>query len=211
MSDIDGQSVLNPPAPSFTQAIYQLLAQFSESLKLQGATEHSVSAYIFGGCAVHLYNPQRVSSDLDLDVNTLVISVQQVAQAKRDAGKVFIAVGPDNAYDILEIDRTYTSSIGPLHEDFPDRATILEANPGSPLVVLLPSAEDLALSKLDRLSEADIDDILVLMGSSKDSWALLEGLTCDVEKYYPCVQGSLTGKLNYVINYRRGPLSEPTL
>ena len=207
MSSIGGQSVLKTPASSFTQAIYQLLAQFADKLKLQGAPEHSVSAYIFGGCAVHLYNQQRVSSDLDLEVNTLVISVQKVAEAKREAGKVFISVGPDSEYDILEIDRTYTSAIGPLHEDFSDRAKILEALPGSPLVVLLPSPEDLALSKLDRLSEADIDDILVLMGSSKDSWKLLESLKSDVEKYYPCVQGSLTSKLNYVIKHRRGPLS----
>jgi Nucleotidyltransferase of unknown function (DUF6036) len=86
-------------------------------------------------------------------------------------------------FDILEIDRTYTSTIGPLHEDFPDRAKVLEASAGSPLVVLLPSREDLALSKLDRLSEADIDDILVLMGSSDASWDLLESLTQDVGKY----------------------------
>lgn len=204
MSNIDDSSVMSAPASSFTKAIYQLLAQFAEKLKVYGAPEHSVSAYIFGGCAVHLYSPQRVSSDLDLEVDTVVISVQKVAEAKRAAGKVFIAVGPDSAYDILEIDRTYTSAIGPLHEDFPDRAKVLEASAGSPLVVLLPSREDLALSKLDRLSEADIDDILVLMGSSDASWDLLESLTQDVGKYYPGVEGSLTSKLNYVINHKRG-------
>lgn len=195
------------PASSFTEAIYRLLSQFAEKLALQGAPEHSVCVYVFGGCAVHLYSSARVSSDLDMQVETVVVSARQIAEAKRSAGKVYIAVGPDGAYDILEIDRTYTSAIGPLQEDFPDRAKVIEASTGSPLIVMLPAPEDLALSKLGRLSEVDVEDILLLMESPSASWDLLSSLTSDAEKYYPGVPGALTSKLNYVIKYKRGNVS----
>lgn len=188
---------------SFTEAIYALLEQFADRLSVHGASEHSVKAYIFGGCAVHLYNEARVSSDLDLDVSTTVISSKEIAQAKREAGKVFIALGPDDGYDILEIDRNYTSTIGPLHQDFEDRAKVLEKNDGSPLIVLLPSPEDIALSKLDRLSEADIDDILSLMKVAGASWDLLKTLAEETDKYYVGQSGALTNKLNYVITHKR--------
>ena len=169
------------PVASFTEAIYKLLENFAEKLKLHGATEHSVTAYIFGGCAVHLYGQSRVSSDLDLEIETVVISSKEVNAAKREGGKVLISVGPDDVPDILEIDRNFTNSLGPLHEDFVGRARVLEKNAGSPLVVLLPSAEDIALSKLGRLSEADVSDILLLMDTPGASWDRLEELTKDTE------------------------------
>jgi hypothetical protein len=66
----------------------------------------------------------------------------------------------------------------------------------------IPSAEDLAISKLDRLSETDVLDILALMNSPGASWDKLSALTKEVETYYPAPAGSLTSKLNYVKNHR---------
>ena len=191
------------PVSSFTEAIYELLNQFGDRLKIAGAPKHSVRAYVFGGCAVHLYSSTRVSSDLDLEVDTVLVSSQDIVLAKRAAGKVFISVGPDSAYDILEIDQKYTSALGPVHEDFTDRAKVIEMRQGSPLVALLPAPEDIALSKLDRLSEKDVADIVALMGHPGASWELLQKLTDEAEKYYPGIKGGLTSKLNYVIRYKR--------
>ena len=97
----------------------------------------------------------------------------------------------------------FSSLLGPLHEDFDTRAKLVEQKPGSPLVVYLPAAEDLALSKLGRLSEADVVDILTLMQSPGASWGHLEQLTQKTAKYYPAPAGDLTGKLAYVTNHRR--------
>lgn len=196
-----------PPATSFTAAIFTLLGRFGDALKARGAPEHSVRAYIFGGCAVHLYAASRVSSDLDIELNTTVIPKRDLYEAKGEAGYVLVQESPTDEPDLLELDLTYNTTLGPLHEDFDTRSTRVEANPGSPLIVLLPAPEDLALTKLARLSEVDVEDILTLMRVPEASWDLLANLTADVEKYYPGVPGDLTNKLNYLIKHRRGRAS----
>jgi len=188
---------------SFTDAIYQLLGHFAAELTTRGAPEHSVNAFIFGGCAVHLHVASRVSSDLDLDVTTAVLPRQALEEAKQATEYVLVQKSEGDEPDLLELDLTYSSALGPLHEDFDTRATLVERKPGSPLVVFLPAAEDLALSKLGRLSEADVVDILTLMQSPGASWDLLEQLTQETAKYYPAPAGDLTSKLAYVINHRR--------
>lgn len=188
---------------SFTDAIYQLLGHFAAELTARGAPENSVRAFIFGGCAVHLHVASRVSSDLDLDVTTAVLPRQALEEAKQATEYVLVQKSDGDEPDLLELDLTYSSVLGPLHEDFDTRATLVEQKPGSPLVVFLPAAEDLALSKLGRLSEADIADILTLMQSPDASWDLLEQLTQEASKYYPAPAGDLTSKLAYVIKHRR--------
>lgn len=188
---------------SFTEAIYQLLGHFAAELTARGAPEHSVKAFIFGGCAVHLHVASRVSSDLDLDVTTAVLPRRALEEAKQATEYVLVQKSEGDEPDLLELDLTYSSALGPLHEDFDTRATLVEQAAGSPLVVLLPTPEDLALSKLGRLSEADIADILTLMQTPGASWDLLGQLTQEAAKYYPAPAGDLTSKLAYVINHRR--------
>lgn len=195
---------MHATAPSFTDAIYLLLGQFAGALKARGAPEHSIRAYIFGGCAVHLYAKTRVSSDLDLEVETALLPRGALYEAKEEAGYVLVQKGPEDEPDLLELDLAYNSTLGPLHEDFSDRAETLELIPGSPLVVLLPSREDLALSKLGRFSDADIGDILTLMSDKDASWELFERLTNEAQKYYVGPPRDLTGKLEHLITHRRG-------
>ena len=190
------------PVTSFTDAIFSLLGRFGDELKAREAPEHSVKAYIFGGCAVHLYSSARVSSDLDLETMTEALTSVALREAMEEAGFVLVQKNAEEEPDLLELDLTYNTTLGPLHEDFEERARELEARSGSPLVVMLPAPEDLALSKLARLSEVDVQDILTLMSSPHASWELLEKLTHEVEGYYPAPAGSLTAKLRYVINKR---------
>ncbi|OIQ80675.1 hypothetical protein GALL_375720 [mine drainage metagenome] len=189
---------------TFTEAIFALLGNFGNQLTQRGATEHSVHIHIFGGCAVHLHTATRMSSDLDLEIHQTVLSAKELRQSKEETGFVLIQKTEDSEPDLLEIDLNFNSAIGPLHEDFDRRSRVLECTPGSPLVVLLPSREDLALTKLGRFSETDISDILALMSSPDASWDLLERLTSETDTYYPGPRGSLTKKLGFVINYRRG-------
>lgn len=195
-----------PPLSSFTEAIFSLLGRLGEQLKERGAPEHSVRAYVFGGCAVHLYASTRVSSDLDVDLVTAVVPRRDLQEAKESAGYVLVQATPEDAPDLLEFDLTYNPTLGPLHEDFESRATELERQAGSPLVVWLPAREDVALTKLARLSEVDVADILALMNSPHASWKVLSQLTQDVEQYYVGRRGDLASKLAYVIQYHRDSL-----
>lgn len=100
--------------------------------------------------------------------------------------------------------RDLVTTIHELPESFVHNVqTVIEMRQGSPLVALLPAPEDIALSKLDRLSEKDVADIVALMGHPGASWELLQKLTEEAEKYYPGIKGGLTSKLNYVIKYKR--------
>lgn len=196
---------MTTPVTSFTEAIYRLLGHFAAELTARGAEEHSVKAYVFGGCAVHLHAASRLSSDLDLDVTAALLSKKDLDAAKNATEFVLVQRGDGDEPELLELDLTYSSTIGPLHEDFDIRAKLIEQAPGSPLVVFLPGPEDLALTKLGRLSEVDVTDILALMRTPGASWDLLEELTNDTAKYYPAPPGDLTSKLNYVIKHRREP------
>lgn len=194
---------MTSPVTSFTEAIYRLLGQFAAELTARGAAEHSVKAYIFGGCAVHLHVATRLSSDLDLDVTEALLPRQALEAAKIATEFVLVQKTDGDEPELLELDLTYSATIGPLHEDFDTRARLLEQVLGSSLVVFLPGPEDLALTKLGRLSEVDVTDILDLMQTPGASWDLLEELTKDTAKYYPAPAGDLTSKLNYVIKHRR--------
>ena len=186
---------------SFSDAIFALLGQLGDVLKARGAPVHSVRAYIFGGCAVHLYAASRVSSDLDVDLLTAVVPRRDLHAAKAQVGYVLVQSDAEDVPDLLEFDLTYNATLGPLHEDFESRATELERLEGSPLVVFLPAREDLALTKLGRLSEADVADILTLMDFQGASWDFLLKLTQDVEQYHVGRPGDLLSKLGYVRKY----------
>ena len=120
---------------SFSDAIFALLGQLGDVLKARGAPVHSVRAYIFGGCAVHLYAASRVSSDLDVDLLTAVLPRRDLHAAKAQVGYVLVQSDAEDVPDLLEFDLTYNATLGPLHEDFESRATELERLEGSPLVV----------------------------------------------------------------------------
>lgn len=60
---------------------------------------------------------------------------------------------------------------------------MIERAPGSPVVVWLPSAEDIALSKLGRVGDVDQNDIIELLSQPSSSWELFESLAREVSNY----------------------------
>jgi len=62
--------------------------------------------------------------------------------------------------------------------------------------VWLPSAEDLALSKLGRFEDVDQNDILELLSLPNSSWELFESLAREVSGYY--VGPPLDSKIAYI-------------
>lgn len=83
-------------------------------------------------------------------------------------------------------DRKFNTTLGPLHEDYRDRAVRLDdgSSQDSALSVWLPGAEDLAVSKLGRLSVVDVADILDLLRQPLASWETFEQLALEASHYY---------------------------
>lgn len=52
---------------SFTEAIFRLFDDLEARLAASGLPAGAVRAYLFGGCAVHMYQRNRVSEDLDAE------------------------------------------------------------------------------------------------------------------------------------------------
>ncbi|OIQ87297.1 hypothetical protein GALL_308580 [mine drainage metagenome] len=191
--------------PTFSAAIFVLFQRFSDALKLREASSASTRAYLFGGGAVHLYAGSRFSSDLDLDISGLEAAVSRadVRNAIDDVGYVLYAYD-EGTENMLEIDRNYNTTFGPLHEDYESRATLLWSREDAPLVVMLPSREDLAVTKLGRFADHDIADILLLLGDPAASWEVFERLAREASMYYVGNTQDLTSKLNYLRSHMQG-------
>lgn len=89
------------------------------------------------------------------------------------------ATGPSQ----LIWDANFNTTFGPLHEGYPERAQMIERALGSPVVVWLPSAEDIALSKLGRVGDVDQNDIIELLSQPNSSRELFESLAREVSNY----------------------------
>lgn len=177
-------------------AILQLFANLAEDLAARNIPEHSVHAYVFGGCAVHMHTQSRASSDVDVEFDyDDMIKVSEVRLVLEQLPPVDYddpATGPSQ----LIWDANFNTTFGPLHEDYQDRAQVIERTPGSPVVVWLPSAEDIALSKLGRFEDVDQNDILELLSLPQSSWELFESLAREVSGYY--VGPPLDSKIAYI-------------
>lgn len=177
-------------------AILQLFANLAEDLAARNIPEHSVHAYVFGGCAVHMHAQSRASSDVDVEFDyDDMIKASEVRLVLEQLPPVDYddpATGPSQ----LVWDANFNTTFGPLHEDYQTRAQEIERAPGSPVVVWLPSAEDLALSKLGRFEDVDQNDILELLSLPQSSWELFESLAREVSGYY--VGPPLDSKIAYI-------------
>jgi len=86
---------------------------------LDGAPPRSVTVYIFGGCAVHLLTQYRGSEDVDAEIEAsrLVrerdfLAVYNMPQSYEDNGESLR----------LYLDKKFNTCLGPLHEDYRERA-----------------------------------------------------------------------------------------
>ncbi|NMX77828.1 hypothetical protein HBO23_33205 [Pseudomonas sp. WS 5532] len=124
---------------------------------LQGQPPGALKVFIFGGCAVHLLTHARGSADIDAeieasrslkkeDIITVLSAPEDYAQGDRDFQ--------------IELDTNYNNSLGPLHEDYRDRAIPMDGfNGGLPIHIYVASGIDLAISKLGRYTDQDKADI----------------------------------------------------
>lgn len=183
------------PTP-MANAILQMFSNLADDLTKRSLPEHSVHAYLFGGCAVHLHAMTRASSDVDVEFayGDLVMAseVRLVLQALPPVDYDDPVAGPSQ----LVWDANFNTTFGPLHEDYRDRAVLIERAPGSPVDVWLPSAEDIAVSKLGRFADVDIGDIVELLSLPTASWERFHTLATEAGAYY--VGPPLDSKILYI-------------
>ena len=120
-------------------------------------------AIVFGGCAVHVHTQSRGSADVDAEV---------ASHGQADRSEIIGLLG-DDAYiffdeegvsQILELDPSFNTTLGPLHEDYEDRVIRLKTQSAIPNVeVYVAGPIDVAISKLGRFGDRDQQDIQALL------------------------------------------------
>lgn len=178
-------------------AILRLFGDLGERLAERNVPADAVRAYLFGGCAVHIYATSRTTSDVDVEFDyqllhrgDLDLSLQELPFLLYD--------DPEHGPSQLVYDRKFNTTLCPLHEDYPERSSRLggESTFDSPLSVWLPCPEDLAITKLGRLSTMDVDDILLLLEQPGASIESFEQLAREAIKCY--VGPDLSSHIDYI-------------
>ncbi|WP_158969838.1 DUF6036 family nucleotidyltransferase [Paraglaciecola sp. L3A3] len=142
-------------------AIFELFKKFNEKLVIHFSENQSygaVTAFIFGGCAIHLLTNVRGSDDVDieirsaekLDTHSLILEVDDVYYTD-----------PLEGDKVLSLDDTFNVGLPTLHPDYKERVIALSTGK-TVLHVYLVSAIDIAISKLERCQADDVTDIVAL-------------------------------------------------
>ncbi|KMQ73436.1 DUF6036 family nucleotidyltransferase [Marinobacter subterrani] len=178
------------------KAIFEMFDNLADFLEDRGAKPGSCKAYIFGGCALHLHTNARGSSDLDIELEAMErISPNELVLA---LDEVFFD-DPETGPSSIVFDPNFTPTLAPLHEDYQEDAIWLNRNEeDSPIWVYLVQKVDLAVSKLGRYGDQDIDDIHTLF----DHGLSIEEFKYRAEearKYFPGNLNRLTGNITHVI------------
>ncbi|MDF0749896.1 hypothetical protein NLU14_06600 [Marinobacter sp. 71-i] len=178
------------------KAIFEMFDNLADFLEDRGAKPGSCKAYIFGGCALHLHTNARGSSDLDIELEAMErISPDELVLA---LDEVFFD-DPETGPSSIVFDPNFTPTLAPLHEDYQEDAIWLNRNEeDSPIWVYLVQKVDLAVSKLGRYGDQDIDDIHTLFdhGLSIDDFKYRAE---EARKYFPGNMDRLTGNITHVI------------
>lgn len=178
------------------KAIFEMFDNLADFLEDRGAKPGSCKAYIFGGCALHLHTNARGSSDLDIELEAMErISPDELVLA---LDEVFFD-DPETGPSSIVFDPNFTPTLAPLHEDYQEDAIWLNRNEEeSPIWVYLVQKVDLAVSKLGRYGDQDIDDIHTLFdhGVSIDDFKYRAE---EARKYFPGNLDRLTGNITHVI------------
>ncbi|WP_248748638.1 DUF6036 family nucleotidyltransferase [Pseudomonas sp. MWU15-20650] len=146
------------------QALISMFRSIEMELTLEGASPGAVQVIVFGGCAVHLYTHHRVSTDVDAEI--YCANTQDTLRLR-----TLLAEFPERFFDersgrVMELnyDLQYNTSFGPLHEDYWERSIPLEEFPlESALHLHIAAPIDIAISKLGRATDQDVDDIMALL------------------------------------------------
>lgn len=149
---------------SLGKALVTMFRSVQAELVLEGARPGAVCIIIFGGCAVHLYTSYRVSTDVDGEI--IIAEVPATFDLRTLLAEVPESFVDDRSGRVMELnyDLQFNTTLGPTQEDYVDRGVRLAEFPDdSPLHVLIAAPVDIAISKLNRGTDQDLNDIRALL------------------------------------------------
>jgi hypothetical protein len=156
----------------------------------------AVKAFIFGGCAFHIHTNARGSNDIDAEI-------QSIKQLKKEDIFLFLEnndveyLDNNNLETNLEFDSGFNTSLASIDPDYEDRVIPLAYD--SIVEVYLVSGLDLAVSKLARLSDRDIEDITELYLRNKFLLEEFEKSANNAKEYYATPE-QLDSNIRYMVS-----------
>ena len=139
----------------YVDAFLEIAGRISQSLKSLPKKALPIHMYVAGGAALHFYTGERVTQDVDAAFSKRIALPDKLDISYRDA---------DGAAQLLYLDRQYSDTLALIHEDaYRDSEPL--ALPGlepDVLDVRLLTPTDLAVTKIDRFTSQDRDDIAAL-------------------------------------------------
>jgi len=180
----------------FARAVSALLQKVGESL---GPLPYQLPVIIFGGAAVHLYVPARMSEDLDLDFLSRRVGYDREARVvyKDETGNHTLAVDP-----------TYSTTFGPIQEDYEDRAVPVDLGVVAQMEVKIAAPVDLVISKLGRFAAHDQADIRALIHAGLVEKQTFQALAEDAISVYVGRTNALRTSLDLTLQMFPGKPSE---
>lgn len=188
--------------PELQNALVDIIDAIDSSLRSGGYQGEPVRMYLAGGLAVNFYCGTRYTEDVDAYFSKRLILPKEgleVSYERRDDGEI----------GLLYFDRQYNPTLGLEHPNAEkDALELSEINEQGRLINLyVLSPVDLAVSKIEMLSENDYSDILTLAeqgyftaeqlsarcrealamyaGNDAEILKTLEGLTRKIEELNP--------------------------
>lgn len=179
------------------QAIFELFADLVQSIKNKHKNlgAGSIKAYIFGGCAVHIYTNARGSNDLDAEIN---------AARKLNISSIILELDPVYFTDpevgesTLDWDSNFSVGLPSLGPDYKENAIPLQSGEKI-LHIYLVSAVDIAVSKLSRLATDDLNDIVALFKARRFTLEDFKRVAQSAVDY-SATPDSLQSNMNFAIN-----------
>ncbi|WP_444925426.1 DUF6036 family nucleotidyltransferase [Microbulbifer sp. TRSA002] len=155
----------------------------------------SIKAYVFGGCAMHILTNSRGSGDIDVEFS----AARHVKKSELKFNISPVVYSTQGAKLRLFYDNTFTPTLGPLHEDYQEDAIQLATRMRpSPLWLYVVTPADLAVSKLGRFGEQDIEDILTLIRLKKLSINEFLKRANEAADYYVGNTTTIKGSIDYI-------------
>jgi len=139
-------------ADNFKDAVLSMMESIAENIPdIHKASP--VKAYLTGGAAIHFYTQMRVSDDVDVILSNNVQIPQDL---------VVLWLNKEGNIEQIAYDYNYTPTLGILHEDYEDRATLVKTIDGKFQIYVLHPI-DLIISKLVRYAANDEADIKAMV------------------------------------------------
>ncbi|SIO93452.1 DUF6036 family nucleotidyltransferase [Vibrio spartinae] len=165
------------------KAVFNILSEISNIAedKYGALPSGTIRAFIFGGCAVHIYTNARGSNDLDVELE---------ASRRLDISELIVELDDadyddeDGTHRTLTFDDTFNPAIPDLHPDWRDDSILIQS--GEAVIhIYLVSAVDIAISKLGRCTSYDVNDIVSLYVAERFSIEAFAKRACEALYYSP--------------------------